>query len=50
MMIALPNFDGSFTCTLFLAKSEPPAVAGGLILIFTVANWDRSTARYRKRF
>lgn len=22
MMIALPNFDGSFTCTLFLAKSE----------------------------
>jgi kynurenine 3-monooxygenase len=30
MMIALPNFDGSFTCTLFLAhRSEPPAVAGG---------------------
>jgi len=30
MMIALPNFDGSFTCTLFLAhKSEPPEVAGG---------------------
>ena len=30
MMIALPNFDGSFTCTLFLAhKSEPPASAGG---------------------
>ncbi len=30
MMIALPNFDGSFTCTLFLAhKSEPPALAGG---------------------
>jgi kynurenine 3-monooxygenase len=28
MMIALPNFDGSFTCTLFLAKSEPPAVGG----------------------
>lgn len=25
MMIALPNFDGSFTCTLFLAhKSSPP--------------------------
>ena len=22
MMIALPNFDGSFTCTLFLAKSD----------------------------
>lgn len=30
MMIALPNFDGSFTCTLFLAhKSAPPASAGG---------------------
>jgi len=30
MMIALPNFDGSFTCTLFLAhKAEPPASAGG---------------------
>ena len=30
MMIALPNFDASFTCTLFLANgSEPPAVAGG---------------------
>ena len=30
MMIALPNFDGSFTCTLFLAnKSEPPADSGG---------------------
>lgn len=29
MMIALPNFDGSFTCTLFLAhRSEPPALAG----------------------
>ena len=23
MMIALPNFDGSFTCTLFLAHSKP---------------------------
>ena len=44
MMIALPNFDGSFTCTLFLAHSterrnlagpafegrrKPPAYAGG---------------------
>jgi kynurenine 3-monooxygenase len=29
MMIALPNFDGSFTCTLFLAhKAEQPASAG----------------------
>jgi len=29
MMIALPNFDGSFTCTLFLAhRSVPPASAG----------------------
>jgi len=33
MMIALPNFDGSFTCTLFLAHvSEPPASAGGTAL------------------
>lgn len=23
MMIALPNFDGSFTCTLFLANNDP---------------------------
>ncbi len=31
MMIALPNFDGSFTCTLFLAhRSVPTAVAVGL--------------------
>jgi kynurenine 3-monooxygenase len=31
MMIALPNFDGSFTCTLFLNhRSEPGAVATGL--------------------
>ncbi|MBX3291870.1 MAG: FAD-dependent monooxygenase [Acidobacteria bacterium] len=30
MMIALPNFDGSFTCTLFLAhRSEPSALADG---------------------
>ncbi|HRI02690.1 MAG TPA: NAD(P)/FAD-dependent oxidoreductase [Pyrinomonadaceae bacterium] len=29
MMIALPNFDGSFTCTLFLAHKNPPANAGG---------------------
>jgi len=29
MMIALPNFDGSFTCTLFLAHRSPqPAGAG----------------------
>ena len=29
MMIALPNFDGSYTCTLFLAhKSVPPVVTG----------------------
>lgn len=25
MMIALPNFDGSFTCTLFLAKTGDPS-------------------------
>jgi len=36
MMIALPNFDGSFTCTLFLAyKAEPPASAGGEDLVVT---------------
>ncbi len=29
MMIALPNFDGSFTCTLFLAHKNPPVHAGG---------------------
>ncbi|QQS33964.1 MAG: FAD-dependent monooxygenase [Acidobacteriota bacterium] len=30
MMIALPNFDGSFTCTLFLAhKSEQPVLTDG---------------------
>jgi len=30
MMIALPNWDGSFTCTLFLAhKPVPPPSAGG---------------------
>jgi kynurenine 3-monooxygenase len=28
MMIALPNFDGSFTCTLFLAHSDSPPYAG----------------------
>lgn len=28
MMIALPNFDGSFTCTLFLAHKGSAAVAG----------------------
>jgi kynurenine 3-monooxygenase len=34
MMIALPNFDGSFTCTLFLAKSVTPAAAGASIQSF----------------
>ena len=29
MMIALPNFDGSFTCTLFLAKKSSPPSEGG---------------------
>ena len=27
MMIALPNFDGSFTCTLFLSHSSPDEAA-----------------------
>lgn len=32
MMIALPNFDGSFTCTLFLShQSEPGALATGFL-------------------
>jgi kynurenine 3-monooxygenase len=30
MMIALPNFDGSFTCTLFLAKQSSPPSEGGV--------------------
>src|SRR5215218_6935806 len=29
MMIALPNFDGSFTCTLFLAQQSAPLAPGG---------------------
>ena len=40
MMIALPNFDGSFTCTLFLAnKSVPPAATAGT----DTASFDRLT-------
>ena len=32
MMIALPNSDGSFTCTLFLsAEAEPPTLAAGMM-------------------
>ena len=30
MMIALPNFDGSFTCTLFLAHKNSPPSEGGV--------------------
>jgi len=30
MMIALPNFDGSFTCTLFLAHKNSHGDAGGV--------------------
>jgi kynurenine 3-monooxygenase len=30
MMIALPNFDGSFTCTLFLAQTSSPPYEGGV--------------------
>lgn len=30
MMIALPNFDGSFTCTLFLAHISSPPYEGGV--------------------
>ncbi len=30
MMIALPNFDGSFTCTLFLAHKNFPPSEGGV--------------------
>ncbi len=39
MMIALPNFDGSFTCTLFLAhRSEPPALVGGVDVALNAAS------------
>jgi kynurenine 3-monooxygenase len=37
MMIALPNFDGSFTCTLFLAHNSSPPYEGGV----TAASADR---------
>jgi kynurenine 3-monooxygenase len=37
MMIALPNFDGSFTCTLFLAHTNSPSYEGGV----TAASADR---------
>lgn len=47
MMIALPNFDGSFTCTLFLAhKSSPPyeggvgAVSAGGVVLSSEAGFD----------
>ncbi len=30
MMIALPNFDGSFTCTLFLAHASKPSTDRGV--------------------
>lgn len=30
MMIALPNFDGSFTCTLFLAHRRSPSYEGAV--------------------
>ncbi len=30
MMIALPNFDGSFTCTLFLAHKSSPSSEGAV--------------------
>ena len=30
MMIALPNFDGSFTCTLFLTSKSSPHYEGGV--------------------
>jgi len=41
MMIALPNFDGSFTCTLFLAhKTATPSEAEGLL---SEAAFDRLT-------
>ena len=30
MMISLPNFDGSFTCTLFLAHKSSPPYEGGV--------------------
>ena len=60
MMIALPNFDGSFTCTLFLAhKSSPPyeggvaaASADGVVLsnsAFDVLKDDRAVIDFFNR-
>lgn len=54
MMIALPNFDGSFTCTLFLAsKSSPPyeegveaASADGVVLSFENLKDARSVQEF----
>jgi kynurenine 3-monooxygenase len=49
MMIALPNFDGSFTCTLFLAHKRSPPYQGGVasvsddVLVLSDAAFDRLT-------
>ncbi|MEQ1922427.1 MAG: NAD(P)/FAD-dependent oxidoreductase [Pyrinomonadaceae bacterium] len=46
MMIALPNFDGSFTCTLFLAHKSSPPYEGGVAaasadgVVLSNANFD----------
>ncbi len=39
MMIALPNFDGSFTCTLFLAHKEAEAAFDQLITVEAVTDF-----------
>ena len=47
MMIALPNFDGSFTCTLFLGHKSSPPYEGGVdaasadgVVLFSEAAFD----------
>jgi kynurenine 3-monooxygenase len=53
MMIALPNSDGSFTCTLFLArKSEPGSVVTGDLGVgpgFVEENSPVATADFRRQ-
>ena len=43
MMIALPNFDGSFTCTLFLAHGDPRGARGTLPIGRGSASFDQLT-------
>jgi kynurenine 3-monooxygenase len=50
MMIALPNFDGSFTCTLFLAhRSGPPELAGGHDTAFEMLKDEAAVLEFFQR-